>query len=197
MRLDDEKRALRRSLSLGRRERDPGASRRAGERAAELILAAPEFAVASRVALYAACADELPTRAVFEGARGARKQLLFPRCLAGGNLAFVRVDRWEDLCPGRYGVLEPAGEGGEEPLGPGDLVLVPGQAFDSAGNRLGRGKGYYDRTFSADRPDSPTLFGCAFEERVLESVPAGRLDRRVDAVVTDERFRRVGERDAG
>jgi 5-formyltetrahydrofolate cyclo-ligase len=191
MGLDGEKRELRSSLSLRRRERDSQELLRAGERVADLILGAPEFEAARRVALYAARDDELPTRAFFEAARGVGKPLLFPRCLAEGALAFDRVDRWEDLRPGRYGVLEPVGEGEGESFEPGDLALLPGLAFDRAGARLGRGKGYYDRSFPSHGREAPALFGCAFGERVLESVPAGPLDRRVDAIVTDERIHRV------
>ena len=202
MGLDEEKRKLRRSLARGFVAREPAETRRAEERVAERVAATPEFQAAARVAVYAALPDEPPTRALFEAARGAGKCLLFPVCRADASLEFAAVDRWEDLRPGRYGVLEPPGAACREELEPGDLALLPGLAFDAAGRRLGRGKGYYDRTFPAGREQVPVLFGCAFEERILDEVPAGPMDRRVDAVVTERRILRVpgargGERGRG
>jgi 5-formyltetrahydrofolate cyclo-ligase len=106
---------------------------------------------------------------------------LMPRC-AAGRLEFAPVERWEDLRPGRYGVLEPASEA--LVLGPADLVVVPGLAFDLAGHRLGRGAGYYDRTF-AGRSRRPRLVGFAHAFQLLDAVPHGAGDCAVDAVVTE------------
>jgi len=72
--------------------------------------------------------------------------------------------------------------------GDGDVVIVPGRAFDRAGRRLGRGVGYYDRTFPPGGRSQPLLVGMACEAQILESVPADSHDRSMDAIVTERGF---------
>ena len=67
-----------------------------------------------------------------------------------------------------------------------DIMLVPGLAFDKHGNRLGQGGGFYDRYLPYVRQDCLTL-GIALDEQVIESVPHGTNDQRVDYIVTPTR----------
>jgi 5-formyltetrahydrofolate cyclo-ligase len=67
-----------------------------------------------------------------------------------------------------------------------DLVVVPGQAFDTSGRRLGRGGGYYDRFLSRLRRSTTTV-GLAFDRQVIDGVPFERGDVMVDILVTDRR----------
>ena len=68
-----------------------------------------------------------------------------------------------------------------------DVVLVPGLAFDYRGNRLGRGKGYYDR-FLRRLPDEVLTIGLAFDEMVLDTIPCDANDFPVKKVVTESRI---------
>lgn len=85
--------------------------------------------------------------------------------------------------PGAFGILEVPGAA---PLDPADLdvVLVPCQAVDRRGRRLGKGGGFYDR-FLADERLRAAVIAIAFHEQVLDEVPAGAGDRPVPMVVTD------------
>ena len=67
------------------------------------------------------------------------------------------------------------------------LVAAPGLAFDRSGNRLGRGKGYYDRFLSRARAAGAPLVVIAvcFSEQVVDAVPHAETDQPVDGVVTD------------
>jgi 5-formyltetrahydrofolate cyclo-ligase len=172
-------------VAARRREVSPQAAAAAARAASERLIADPRFAAARRVALYAALADELPTRPLFEALASGGGILLFPRSSPGPLLEFARVERWEDLRPGRYGVLEPSAGAAAVELGEEDAVVVPGVAFDRAGNRLGRGRGYFDRTFPPGAARAPLLVGFAHQVQLLESVPHGAGDRAVDAVCTD------------
>jgi 5-formyltetrahydrofolate cyclo-ligase len=164
----------------------------AAARAAERhLLGAAELIRARRVALYAALAEELATAGLFHGLAKAGKVCLLPRVEPGRRLVFCAVDRWEDLRPGTFGVSEPPEGCPVVRPGPGDLVIAPGLAFDAEGWRLGWGGGHYDRTFPPDAAEAPLLFGLAFELQVVESVPHGSRDRRMDAIVTERGIRRV------
>jgi len=141
------------------------------------------------VALYAARDDEIPTRPLFDAlcARGCR--LLFPRC-GERDLVFAHIDTWKQLEVGRYEIPAPPAARMGETLGVGDAVLVPGLAFDEEGHRLGRGGGWYDRSFPVGRP-GPLLVGASFGDRLLPSVPHDSRDRGMDAIVTETGLRWV------
>jgi len=157
-------------------------ARAAGREVARRLLALPQLASPARVALYAALPGELPTRALFDLLCRRGQIPLLPRCVAD-RLEFAPVARFEDLASGRYGVPEPV-----EPavaLGAGDVVVVPGLAFDAGGRRLGRGGGFYDRTFLPGGDGAPLLVGVGFEFQRVERVPAGEHDGVMDMVVTE------------
>lgn len=86
------------------------------------------------------------------------------------------------------GIREPV-EGMPVPVSDIDLVVVPGLAFDEQGNRLGRGRGFYDRFLS--HPDfHGTSCALALEDQVVPNIPIGPSDVCVDMLVTDVRVRR-------
>lgn len=185
----EAKRALRREARERRRAIPVEARLAAGRAVGDRLLALPELRAAPRVALYAATAEELPTRSVFEalGAHGCRR--LLPR-IRGDALEFAIVEAWSELRPGRFGVLAPTADRPAERPGPGDVVLLPGLAFDRSGRRLGRGGGYYDRTFPVA---GPFLVGLAFHVQLVDCVPCDSRDRRVDAIVTERELCRASE----
>ncbi len=89
---------------------------------------------------------------------------------------------------GYMGIREPV-EGLPVPVADIELVIVPGLAFDEQGNRLGRGRGFYDR-FLAHRDFHGVACALAFENQIVPSVPVSETDARVHMLVTDERVRR-------
>jgi len=90
-----------------------------------------------------------------------------------------------------HGLRRPREEG--RPIVPAtiDLVVLPGLAFDASGRRLGRGGGFYDR-FLARLGRGCTTIGLAFEQQVVDLVPATANDRAVDILVTDRRVTHAG-----
>jgi 5-formyltetrahydrofolate cyclo-ligase len=152
-----------------------------------------EFQRADLVVLYAALPNELPTRQLFERARSEGRRCAFPRVLAGRRLEFAVAPEWEDLHAGRYGLLEPADGAVAVSILDADLVLAPGLAFDGHGGRLGRGGGYYDRALAgrAAAEARCRVFGMAHDWQVLDIVPCGDRDARVDGVVTELRILRA------
>lgn len=175
-----------------RLDRLPAAAvRRAGEAAARHLGRSVELAGCRSVILYASLPDELPSPPLLSLARSRGKPTCFPRMTAEGVLTMVACEQWEDLSAGRYGVLEPPSGWPGRPLQEGDLVLVPGVAFDRSGHRLGRGGGYWDRTIPAGRPEGLMLIGVSFACQQIERVPHGPGDRGVDALLSEAGFHRV------
>lgn len=190
--LSSAKRALRHEVQALRRRVESRSAAGAGDAVRVHLEAWGIFREAQRVALYAALADELPTRPSFDAVLESGREALLPRVGDDGRLAFCAVSCWDELVPGRYGVLAPPPGARALRLGRDDLVLVPGVAFDARGERLGRGGGHYDRAF--DEPSAgPRLCGVAYELQLVEALPHGSHDRRMDAIVTERGVREMTE----
>ncbi len=96
----------------------------------------------------------------------------------GNPLLFRRWDTVAPVLPGRYGTMHPTGE-----LIQPDFVFVPLLGYDSTGNRLGFGGGYYDRTL-ASMPDAFRL-GCGFEALEFDELPVEPHDVRLHGIATE------------
>lgn len=99
----------------------------------------------------------------------------------------------EDLEVSSYGYLEPKKEKittvQEEDI---DLTIVPGLAFDKDMNRIGFGKGYYDRYLAKTRKDSKNM-AIAYEYQVLEEIPHDDYDVKMDYIITEENIYKNAE----
>lgn len=107
------------------------------------------------------------------------------------HLWFGRYDEGDELILNRYGIPEPTTALHQTTLSWGlDLVLMPLVAFDTDGNRLGMGKGYYDRTLKFLRHRhhwrKPRLVGIAYEFQKMEQLPQQPWDIPLDAIVTEQ-----------
>lgn len=100
-------------------------------------------------------------------------EIWFPK-ISGENLLWGQTG----FQSGKHGISEPS-DGLEMPQF--EMVLVPALAIDQKGNRLGKGKGFYDRAL---RNFSGLSVGIVFEEELLEAVPFEEHDFKLDAVVT-------------
>jgi 5-formyltetrahydrofolate cyclo-ligase len=152
------------------------------------VLEAPEFAAASRIALYDALPDEVPTGLLLDEIVARKGRAFLPRIGPEGILEFAAVRAATECDRGSFGAREPAGAA--ERLDTDDLVIVPGLAFDRAGRRLGRGGGHYDRTFPPGGA-APVLFGTAYAFQIVARLPEAAHDRRVVAIATERGLLRI------
>jgi len=107
----------------------------------------------------------------------------FPRVI-GNNLRFSMVEHESDLIPGALGIREPLIEAAGIAPGLIDVFLVPGLAFDlSTGARLGRGRGYYDRSLALANRNA-FLIGVGFSCQMTR-VPTEPHDRSMDAIICE------------
>ncbi len=138
------------------------------------------WAAADVVAVYKAVGDELSVVSATNHALRTGKRVCFPRVAPGDQLVLHEVTDWAQLEPGQFGVPEPPESAPVVSPATVDVCLVPGVAFSERGDRLGQGKGYYDRLL-------PTLggtsWGAAFSCQVVDAVPTEPHDRPVDVVV--------------
>ena len=152
------------------------------ERAAEAIV--ERCAAGALIALYAHKDSEVETAALDERLRAGGFRIAYPRVVDGTRvLAFFEVPI-EALGKTRWGLREPSGGAGAVAIEEIAAFVVPGLAFDRAGGRIGWGKGHYDATLTAARPDAECI-GLAFECQVVENVPRESHDVALDAIITE------------
>ncbi len=144
------------------------------------------FRIAHTVAVYMAMGTEPDMSSLMEAALEEGKTVAVPR-VEGDELRFYGYMPGDYLSESRFGVMEPLPDPSRE-IGPErmDLVIVPGLCFDTERNRLGYGKGYYDRFLSVCKAFS---IGVCYDSRLSdEPLPCSRHDRKVDAVITPGRI---------
>lgn len=181
-----DKTALRRE-GLARRDALPEAARASGASAiAERLLALPELAaplVAGRVvAGYWPLRSEVDARPALEALRARGARIALP-VVADPSLVFRDWRPGAALTAGAFGVHAPGADAAVlEP----DVLLVPLARFDAACQRIGYGKGHYDRALAALEARRPVLaIGLAFSVQEASRIPAEDHDRRLDIVVTE------------
>ena len=146
----------------------------------EVILAKleqhPDFIKAERVMLYSALPDEVQTQAFLEKWH-LKKTIILPT-VVGDDIIPVEYGKDTSFAVGDFNILEPQ----NEPYTGGfDLIIIPGVAFDRIGNRIGRGKGYYDRFLSKHR--EVERIDICFDFQLVDEVPTEPLDIQMDEVI--------------
>jgi 5-formyltetrahydrofolate cyclo-ligase len=151
---------------------------------ADQLLAAPEVRRAASVAAYVSVGSEPGTGWLLRELASAGKRVILPVLLPDSDLDWAVYAGDGSLVPARLGLLEPSGPRlGVDAIATPDVVLVPGLAASSTGDRLGRGGGSYDRALG--RVPVGT-FTCVLlhDEEVGVDVPVEPHDRRVTAAAT-------------
>jgi 5-formyltetrahydrofolate cyclo-ligase len=151
----------------------------AGEALAAVISAELQFAVGARIAGVWPLPGEMDLRPAMTALSARGHEILLPQTPALGESLIFRV--WTPGCAmvrERFGTFYPDG-----PVGVPDVVFVPLLAFDGAGNRLGYGGGFYDRTL-AGLVDCDAI-GFAYAAQRVTSVPVEGFDRCLRLVVTE------------
>ena len=135
---------------------------------------------ASTILLYYSLPDEVPTPGLI--AALTDKRIVLPR-VVGDNLELRLYTGPADLAMSDdFHIMEPVGTLFED-FASIDLAIIPGMAFDRYGNRLGRGKGYYDRLLSHDVFRSICKIGLCFDFQFMPEISVEMHDLPMDEIV--------------
>ena len=154
-----------------------------GQQVIDRLVESEAYINAKRIFCYIGTYGEVQTKTFIACALLQNKAVFVPKCNKDSTMLLVRIRSFLELAPGKYGILEPINT--KETANPQDidLAIIPGLAFDRSGNRLGQGKGYYDR-FLAE------FTGCAagicFERDLQEHIPKGVHDKPVTLLFTEK-----------
>lgn len=166
-------RARRRAISDNQRQVAAGA----------LALSAPRLAALCRggtLSGFVAAGSEIDPAPLLTALDGRGVALALP-CIEGEALVFRRWRPGDALRPATFGIMEPLPGA---PVVHPQLMLLPLLAFDRAGNRLGYGGGYFDRTLAVRCPAS--VIGVGFAVQEVAHVPVEGHDHPLDQVLTEQ-----------
>jgi len=189
---DNEKSELRSQIRATLAAMDPADRQAASARACTRLIGIEAFKHGSVVMLYMPIPTEADTTLIAIRCFQRGKTVCVPKVdWRRRDMNVVEASSFDDrsMEVDEHGIRTPRGGRLVVPSSI-DLVVVPGLAFDTQGNRLGRGGGFYDRFLPRLRRAATTV-SLAFDDQVVENVPANELDAKIDVLVTDRRVTRT------
>ena len=145
---------------------------------AEKLFLTPEFIYAERVFVYKSFGKEVKTNLIVDECLRRGKKVCVPK-IDGEKMYSIALETISGYYVDEYGISEPVDGAEVEP----DLVIMPLLAFDAEKNRLGRGKGYYDKYCASDFCATVAL---AFDAQKVESVPVDEWDYVPDMIISEK-----------
>lgn len=144
------------------------------------LLSHPRIKQANTILLYHSLSDEVHTHDLIEQLFNEGKTILLPVVIDHEHLEIRRYEGKGSLRQGAMSISEPTGTP-YPTLSSIEVAVIPGMSFDAEGNRLGRGKGYYDR-FLCQIPQAYKI-GICFDFQKVDRVPTQINDIKMDEVI--------------
>jgi len=153
-----------------------------------LLFSMKEFHDAKIILFYVSYDNEVNTHEMIQESLKMKKHLAVPVSdVRTQTIICSTLIKWDNLSSGAYHILEPRKDCIEQ-IAPEsiDLIILPGIAFDYNGNRIGHGKGYYDRLLQNSL--HAHRFGLAFELQIVDGIPETTHDKKVEKIITEDRI---------
>ncbi len=151
------------------------------------VVSSEQFIQADSVLIYADYNYEVATDRIINYALLQSKKVFVPVCYEDSLMNFYRIFSIDELYPGRYGIREPIVFDNlifsDSELNESTLCIVPGVAFTVSGERLGYGKGFYDRYF--ERFPIQNRIGICYKCQIVEKLPTDEHDVLMTSVIYD------------
>ena len=148
-------------------------------------IALPDFKAAKKVMCYASMEDEVQIMPLVQRWLDMGVTVTLPRVISKGQMEAVTLPDLDSLVEGEYGILTPDPAKSQvvvpEEL---DMIIVPGVAFNTRGERLGMGAGFYD-AFMA-RAVNAKRIALAYSCQLVSAVPMEEHDVRVHRIITEQ-----------
>ena len=146
------------------------------------VISLSEVLNAATIFIYLSYGREVSTDSLTQYLLVNGKNVLVPKCdTSKETMVPVKISNMNELLQGSYGIREPIAM--NEYKGKIDLAIIPGIAFDKFGNRIGHGKGYYDKFLQDEKI---LKIGLCYGECLSETeLPHYDNDLPMDYIVTD------------
>lgn len=150
------------------------------------IINSKEFKNANCIGIYYPIGSEVQTFDIIRESLIMNKQIGLPRVINSEIIKFYLILEKSlgqiKLTKEKYGVM--INSDSNVDLEAIDLLLIPGVAFDKKCNRIGYGKGFYDKYIQTTNPAKK--IGLAFQKQIVEQIPINKHDKKLDLIVTEK-----------
>lgn len=215
MTIREEKSAFRRSIKSLISSQSSSQLSSQQEKAVQQLLESDLYKKSTTILAYVAQKNEFSLHSLIQEAMGAGKLLALPKCKPHDcSMEFYQLDNQlpylDQVCAGSYGILEPVSSLPQldvRQLPESALVLVPALAFTLQGQRLGKGKGFYDRYLQriprsrddkslqkvgAAPSSGPLFIGVAYSCQIVETLPVEKTDIPMHYILTPQGILPIG-----
>lgn len=158
-----------------------------------------EFHRAKKVMFYLSFDNEIDTHWMIEKSLKLKKQIFLPKVVKSRIIAVPLggIKNLKNLVLGKFGIYEPrtidklycVKSGESQTMKYMDVVIVPGVAFDKNCNRLGFGKGYFDRFLKTQKA---IKIGLAHSFQMVKKIPVSKSDVPMNLVITEKQILKGG-----
>ena len=155
--------------------------------AQQRFLGSKYFSESKVIGLYYPILNEVQTFRIMSQAILNLKTVCLPT-IVDEQISFFKYDPTKSLKVGKYGIMEPetSSENMNHLL---DIVITPGVVFDVTGNRIGYGKGYYDKFFNSIGFQNMTLVGLGYDfQFILEKIICNDQDVKMNTLISERRM---------
>ena len=175
-----QKQLIRSGISAYRKRLSPQILSELSQKICDRLTLTEIFQNAQCIAMYYDMDDEVQTSGFIEE-WSDKKRIALP-VIHGNNINFYAFTGRENLTKGIFEIQEPM-SGDLIPPEDIDLFIIPGVAFDRDCNRLGRGKGFYDR-YLADT--NKPMIGICFGFQLIDTIPTENHDIKMTMIITEK-----------
>jgi len=181
------KEKIRKEIKEKRRKHSKEEQRKKSKEIKERLFGLSEFKDAETILFYISYDGEVYTHDMIKEALNDKRVVVPISNKEKQTLSLSVLDSWDDLEISSYGILEPKKDKIRKvSIEDINLIVVPGTAFDKYGNRIGHGKGYYDKLLQ--HSNKALHIGLAFECQIVEKIPTDIHDEPVDMIITEDRI---------
>lgn len=184
MNLHEQKKQLRNEIKQLRSLLSESDRQNMSQQIATFLEEIPEFNQAKTVFCYISYLDEVETHSLISAFLQQKYDLAVPKIINKTEMQAISLSDFSELGPDRRGILTP--KSNRAATHSFDIAITPGLAFTEKGERLGYGRGYYDRWFSQNTVK--TKIGLAFEVQIVDALPLEETDLPLDMIVTEKRI---------
>ena len=183
---NSQKEILRKEILEKRRNLAPQFTEEKSRVIEEILVGTKEFSDAERIFSYYSVKGEASTLGIIEKALAFGKTVGLPRVKKDGTMDFFKTESLFSLKKGALGIPEPPEA--SQRLIPNEktLIITPGVVFDRHKNRIGMGKGYYDRYFNKYEHIKFKKIGLCFSFQIKEEIPSEAHDIALDKIIWEK-----------